>query len=98
MRDRTDHQLRGLARQYRVRIECNHITNELGATGVADDGAERVLRVAAEILVELRELSSLALPAHPHVLLRIPQSRPMEEEEHIFIAGSVLRVEGLDAG
>jgi hypothetical protein len=80
-----------------IGVERDHVANELEPAGVTDDGGERILGDAAEELVELRELAAFSLPPHPHLLLRIPQARAMEKEEHILGGVSVLRVQRLDA-
>src|SRR5690606_17047695 len=43
----------------------------------------------AEEVVELFELASLALPAHPDALLRVPAALAVEEEEAVRARGPV---------
>src|SRR5439155_16960793 len=90
-------QLRCVTRQHGIRIKRDHVADELQPARVANDRAERVSRVAPQELVELGKLATLSLPTHPHVLLRIPETWTMEEEEHIFGGISVLRIQRLDA-
>src|SRR5687767_7811342 len=52
---------------------------------------------ATQVLVELGELAALSLPAHPHALLRVPETRPVEEEEHVLASKSVPGVQRFDS-
>src|SRR6185437_11900493 len=97
MRDRPNQELRGFAWQYGVGVQGDDIADQVQSARVADDGAECVTCFAAQVFVELREFPALAFPTHPHVLLRIPKPRSMEEEEHILVASSVFAVQGFDA-
>src|SRR6476620_5740680 len=90
--------MRRITRQHRIGVQRDDVADEFQPARIADDRCEGARSIAAHILIELRELASLSLPAHPDVLLRVPQSRPMEKEEHIFIAGSVFGVQRFDAG
>src|ERR1700741_4913650 len=97
MRDRAHQQLRRIARQYRVRVERNYVTDETEPARVADDRRECIPRSAAKELVELSKLPALSLPSHPHILLRIPQTRAVKEKKHILGRVSVPGVQRLDA-
>ena len=62
-----------------------------------DDRRERVVRPAAKERVELGELSTLPLPAHPDALPLVPPSRAVKQVEHVVGAAGVATVERSDA-
>src|SRR5258706_7898513 len=93
MRNRTNQQLRRISRENRVGVERDYVLDSPKRRCVAYYCRERVRRLAAYESVELPELTSLSLPPHPHALLRIPESRTMEEIEDILSIGSVLQVQ-----
>src|SRR5450759_3746277 len=95
VRDRSDEKLRRVSRQHRVRVERYDVAYEREPARIADDRAKRVSRSPAQKFVELGELATLPLPAHPHVLVRIPEPLAVKEEKHIFPRVSVPRVEAL---
>ena len=95
MRNRSDEKLRRIPGQDRVRIERYDVAYESEPAGLANDRGERITRSPPQEFVELGELATLPFPAHPHVLLRIPQPRAMEKKKHIFARVSVPRVEVL---
>ena len=97
VRDRSDEQLRRISRQYRVRVECYDVTHEGEPARVADDRIERVSCSPPQEFVELGKLATLPLPAHPHILFRIPEPRTVKEKKHVFTGVSVPRVERIDA-
>src|SRR5215210_5748140 len=55
--NRTDEQLRHIARQHCVRVEGDDVPDELESAGVAHDCVKRTLSPTPQKLVELRKLS-----------------------------------------
>ena len=93
MRERTDQRRRRLRWQQRIGIECDDEAHLTDGRDVADDRRERFLRAAAQEAVELRELPALALPSHPHALLRIPAAGAMEQIERVLLLRCIPRIE-----
>ena len=73
---------RGAARKARIRIQGDDVANHRnGVRHPAADGNEIGLRRAAQQLVQLVQLSPLALPAHPFLLAFVPGALAVEQEE-----------------
>src|SRR5690606_40254511 len=93
-----DEQRCSVRREHGVRVERYDVADLAKRLQVADDRGEACLRIAAQHPVELRELASLALPAHPHTLTRVPPARSMKQVEQIGRAAGVSRVERTYSG
>ena len=94
-----------IPRQLRIGIQGNDVSHRRQDCRVADNqrkifGRPAPLPIAAQQDVEGFELAALALVAHPHPFLRIPQPRTVEEIEDIAsalrLAPTVFQVQFLD--
>ena len=72
MRQATDQGACCVARELGISVESNHELDRTENGLIANDVREGRMRIAAEPGVELLELATLALVAHPHALNRIP--------------------------
>ncbi len=106
VRHHADQLPRRIAGQLRVGVERDHVLHAPQRRGIADDVGEAVRPVAAQQRVQVRELSPLALVAHPQPFLRVPPARAVEEEEDVagrafgrrLVGAAVLLVQALDPG
>ena len=72
----------GAARQTRVGVERDHITNALQRMLVLPGNFhERSFRRATQQMIEFLELPAFALPAHPLIFFRVPLALAMEQEK-----------------
>src|SRR5204862_2477774 len=94
--DDADQLPRGIARQARVAVERDAVADLRQNVRVADRQHEARVRGAAKQPVELFDLSALALPPHPQAFLLVPLTRAMEQEEPVWTAVAVPRVERAD--
>jgi hypothetical protein len=94
--DDPDQLLGSVAREPRVPVERDAEADLRKDRDVAHLGRVAGVAGAAEQPVELLDLSPLPLPPHPPVLLRVPQPRPMEQEESVIASLAQARVEGFD--
>ena len=92
MRHYSDHLGRGVARQLRVGIQCDHVADRVQPRHVAGDGLKPVA-LAEQQLVQIVQLAALALITHPLSLARIPSPRPMEKVKGARLAVSVALVQ-----
>src|SRR5690348_16054142 len=80
MRHCADHGGGGAARQLRVRVEGDDVAHARKGGEIAGlDG--KGVEFSAQIFVEVEQLATLALPAHPDALARVEDAMAMEEEE-----------------
>ena len=101
MRHRADQLSRRIARQLRIGVERDYVSDIGEHVDVAGDHREAILRFAAQQCVELLELAALSLPTHPQLLVRVPSARPVEQEEDVAfgvgIPWAILAVERIDS-
>jgi hypothetical protein len=97
MRERSDEEGRGVRGEHRVGVERDDVAHLPHQLELADYDGEGSSVAVAQELVELGQLAALALPPHPHALLRIPEPRPVEEVERILRAAGVAGVERANA-
>ena len=95
--DRTGKHLRCVTWQHCVGIERYHIPHLQKGCGFPDNGEKRIGPVSPKEPVELPELSTLPLPAHPHALALIPDSTPVKEVEDTSFRARILGVELLNS-
>ena len=81
MRDRSDQRGRCPARKKGVGVECDDVAHAREPRDLALDRRECFPRPAAQIRVELPELSPLSLPAHPDTLRLVSSARALEKVE-----------------
>jgi hypothetical protein len=95
-----DEAARGVARQLRVGVERDDVTDVGEQSGVGRRDDETRIARAAQQAVELLQLAALALPAHPLPLARVPQPLAVEKVEALERGrvGPVTRVQLLYAG
>ncbi len=104
MRQGSDQLVGAVHGQLGVGVQRDHMLDARQHAEISDDLAEALDRIAGFVLaaqgaIEIRELSALALVAHPHAFARIPAPRPVEQEEDACsVAGGMLLVEGFDRG
>ncbi len=98
MREDADQFACGVAGEPRVRIERQAIAHRWKKLECADLHVEaRVFRSTQQV-VELFDLAALALPAHPDLIVRVPQAFAMEEEETALAAVREALVQRRDSG
>ena len=83
MRHCTDELARAIPRQLRIRVERDDVLNVQQRFRVADDQRKSVTRMTSQQYIQVLELASLALTAHPRALLRIPAARTMQQIENV---------------
>src|SRR5664279_1115617 len=77
------------SRHPRVRIQCDDIPDSRGSLRRASaDRKKRSIHTAAEKLVQLNQLSSLAFPSHPFGLALVPDALSMQQLEARVAVGS----------
>ena len=81
MRHSADELVHRASRQPRVAVERDDVSDALGRRSRARK--KRRIVGAPEQAVELLELSPLALPSHPSVFRRAPQTATMEQQESV---------------
>jgi hypothetical protein len=77
----------------RVRVERDHEADLAERLDVPGDLTEGVLRTAPQEVVELGELSSLSLPAHPNALTHVPAAWAVQQVEAAVVPATVALVE-----
>ena len=97
MRHRADEFAGGIARQTGIGVQREDVSDRGEDRQIADDLGERFARTAAQQRVELLQLAAFAFVAHPEALVRIPDTRPVEQMEDGHALGAVPRIQGLDA-
>src|SRR5689334_20183698 len=93
MNSGADELARDVARQLRVGVERDYVTNVFQQRIVG--GAHKEARVvcAPQQSVELLELAAFAFPTHPAILARVPLSPAMEEMKAIVAMPAIERVD-----
>ena len=71
----------GVAGEFGVGIKGQDKANSFGKPSADDD--EGRINCTAEQAVQFMELATLAFPAHPFVLLRIPLPRAVQQQKPI---------------
>src|SRR4051812_30369887 len=94
MRHRADKAGRGVARQLRVGIECDHITNFTQYGEIANLHGEAV-KPATKVLIEVEQFAALSFPSHPPSFQRIEHAVAVEHVERRAISSPVMRVQAV---
>src|SRR5271166_4749315 len=84
----------------RVRIKRDHVSDTCGnSRWTSCEGDERSVGFAAEKLVQLTQLSPLALPSHPFAFTLVPNAPSMQQQEPLTAIGSrtMYSIEPLDS-
>ena len=88
----------GITRQQRVGVERDDVLHVRERRHISHDQGKRISHTTTQQGVEITELSSLSLVAHPRLFLSIPAARTMEQEEDVcgfFIVGTRLHDIGI---
>ena len=93
---RTDQCARTVRRQNGVRVKRDDVPDSLQRLHVATDKCESGEATVTRQLIELSELATLALPAHPHALGLVPLARAVQQVEYIAVT-RVPRVQFLNS-
>jgi hypothetical protein len=102
VRHRRHELARRVAWQLRVGVERDDVAHARQCRGVADDEAEALMPGISQQRVQVLQLASLALAAHPDTIGGVPAPRSVEQEEAVaaarfFACLVVAPVQGLDA-
>src|SRR5690606_34714547 len=81
VRHRADQLFRGTTWQQRIRIECDDVANVADVSDSAALYFEIIFPRISKVVVELHELSALALPSHPAGCNLIPPATPVKQYE-----------------
>ncbi len=86
----------GIAWQFGIGIESNHVPDITQTFHIADGKRKAVFHAAAQECVEIRQFAALTLVTHPGVFLRIPAPRTVQQQEIAVLILKVLFVQFLD--
>ncbi len=87
--------VRGIARQLRIRVQRDHVLDVSQQGQISSLHGEIVMRPEKQ-LVEIQQLSALALPGHPNAFGFVVRAMPVEEEERAFALSRIFCIQRLD--